>query len=408
MEFLRAWADEGDLAAIAAWFEAQGKRERTLSVAEADALLRGALAGAAAHEAGKDEAEVLAAAYAGRDGYEGTSAQALLEPAEVLRAMWVAGDSGVFMGIGEAGTLSGAGGLGKSLIALDCGLAAASAALMGMASGEALCGLELRAAPVAYIGFEDSRMRMGQRWRLLLDAAEEGASMLHQRGIVRSPEWLPPVERRGEIPFLFMSGRGAMYGQPPGEERAASEPLAAWQPAWEKAGEFGAGLVIIDPVASAYNGPPNDAASVRGFIDAVSAEAREIGAAVLLLAHSTKAGRREAAQGESIGADAISGSAQWYDGSRGVIGLTTPKVEGRPRSNSSNEQTLAKVRVAQTAWDKEAKDVMDNNRVMAVEKSNYGRSGQKIELLSRWLTRYRVFAGYASVDQEEQDDGRLT
>lgn len=96
--------------------------------------------------------------------------------------------------------------------------------------------------------------------------------------------------------------------------------------------ETGARLLIIDPVLSIMDGDAHKAAEVRRNLDPLAALARELNLAVVLVAHFTK--------GAQNASDALSGSHAFRDVARSVLLL--------------------------------AKDEESGNRVLTVDKSNYG------------------------------------
>ncbi len=81
-------------------------------------------------------------------------------------------------------------------------------------------------------------------------------------------------------------------------------------------------LLIIDPASVALEGATvNETGPVRAFMAGLRREAARAGCAVLLVAHSTKAGRNAITSGEAPDAGAIAGSAAWFDAARGVLVL---------------------------------------------------------------------------------------
>ena len=97
--------------------------------------------------------------------------------------------------------------------------------------------------------------------------------------------------------------------------------------------DFKPGIVVIDPVSVAAAGlSPNDGGAVRAFLLAVTPEAAEIGAGVLMIAHDTKSARNEARAGIGPGPGAIAGSGQWSDGARAVLHLSGAGPDDKPRA----------------------------------------------------------------------------
>ena len=68
--------------------------------------------------------------------------------------------------------LAGAGGAGKSMMALEIALSMAAADADGMTNSES--GLGVSPGPVCYAGFEDNAVRLRDRLRRLMGAAKSG------------------------------------------------------------------------------------------------------------------------------------------------------------------------------------------------------------------------------------------
>ena len=90
-----------------------------------------------------------------------------------------------------------------------------------------------------------------------------------------------------------------------------------WVWLWKAIRSKSPSVVIIDPASAALAGVnQNDGATVRRFLRALAKEGKEGGFGVLVVAHSTKAGRFGQ---EDVGPHAVAGSGQWMDASRGVL-----------------------------------------------------------------------------------------
>ena len=162
-------------------------------------------------------------------------------------------------------------------------------------------------------------------------------------------EWYAPSGEWAHV--RRAQGVGPLWEADP--ERRESGPSTFWRPWWDAVADFGAGLVVIDPASVAAAGvSPSDGAAVRAFLLAVTQEAEQIGAGVLIVAHDTKAARNEARAGIGPGPGAVAGSGQWSDGARAVLHLS-----------------------AAGPGDK---------RLLAAVKSNYGPSGWGARLAPRW------------------------
>ena len=235
--------------------------------------------------------------------------------------LWRAGseaDRGALIGAGEVALLSGPGQGGKSTVALALAHAARD--------GGTACGLHVARGRVAILSYEDSPARLAARM--------EWYGGRH--------EWEHVRTSPNPAPLWAADSEGRASGRSP------------WWPRWWAAvADFGASLVVIDPASVALVGvSPSDGAGVRAFLADVTAEADRIGCGVLILAHDTKGARNETRAGYGPGAGMVAGSAQWFDGARGVLHLSGPGP--------------------------------DEKRLLVCEKSNYGPSGWGARLAPRW------------------------
>ena len=259
------------------------------------------------------------------------------------RVLWrdVHGERGAWLSAGEVGILAGPGGLGKSSVLLAVAHAAATA---GEGEGRA-CGLAVRGAPVVVASYEDSAVRLAHRLRWF--AGDDDVPGLFAWPDP-SPLWIADPDA------------GALEG--PG-----------WRDFWAAVRSAGARLVILDPLSAALaDVSASDMTPVRGFLRALSTEAAEAGAAVLLVAHDTKSARNAARAGEDPGAGVVAGSAAWYDGARGV--LTLARLPGD-----------------------------DGERlILRCVKANYGPDGWGALLQTRWEGgRWRGFTFDRSLDPDQ-------
>ena len=208
---------------------------------------------------------------------------------------------GAVLSVGTVGLLAGAGGAAKTTVALQ--LALTAAATPDGASGEACDGaLIVAGGPVVFATYEDAppvirdrAMRMVEHDKRLAD----GLDHLH---------------------LLDLSG-WPLYGPPAGFGYSAP-PTAAdgWDHLWAAVEATGARLVIVDPALAAFTGESNAAGPVRSFIGALAGAAAKHRAAVLLIAHSSKAARADDAKVYDPGQ--IGGSSHWTDGARGAMSLS--------------------------------------------------------------------------------------
>lgn len=218
-----------------------------------------------------------------------------------------AGRGGAILTEGEVTMLSGAGGDGKSLMAISIAVGFAMAVddhnptLKGglfdapTSGGDVLMvAYEDRAAIIA-----DRVRRLGMLWGAGDDALER-IRIMDMRGF----PMYGPTDRP--------NGGAGLYSARPG-------PMDGWAALW--AAVRTERLIIIDPVLSAYAGESNNPAPVREFLAALGVSAEKAGAGVLLIAHSTKAARRETTP-DPFDPGQVAGSGAWADGVRGVMVLT--------------------------------------------------------------------------------------
>lgn len=222
-------------------------------------------------------------------------------PAPVLAKVGLDGRrDGAILTAGNVGILAGAGGAAKSTLALQIALQAA--ATTEGAYGELADGLlSVRGGPVLMAVYEDSLP-----W--LRDLA--------LRMVELEPETDPGLDR---LHFRDLSG-WPLYEPPDGLGfNARPVPGPGWEPLWQNIAAVGARLVVIDPALAAFTGESNAAGPVRAFIGALAVEASNRGVGVLLVAHSSKAARKD---GDPYDPGQVGGSSHWVDGSRGAMSLS--------------------------------------------------------------------------------------
>ena len=253
---------------------------------------------------------------------------------------------------GEVAVLSAEGGLGKSTLTLELAVAAARAEV-NKSSTAAACGLRVQAGPVVLVSYEDSPVRIVSRVKWMTDSQH----VYHHVHV-----WDDPVP--------LWQGRGD-------EGRGQGQACAQWPSLWQRIRKIGACLVVIDPASAALiDIDVSQTGPVRAFLRALTCEAKPQdewdGCGVLVVAHSTKAGRRQIAAGESPGADVIAGSAAWYDGARGVLTMARCPYQ---------------------------LDV----RLLWCAKANYGRSGWGVVLAERESGVFRGLIAHEDTDNAEGD-----
>lgn len=248
------------------------------------------------------------------------------------------------LSVGEVALLSGAGGLGKSSLALELADAAG-----GWQSGvsSAVCGLRVTGGGALVVSYEDSPARLAQRvgWFPRTGWPPEAIVSAQKHLYVwRNPEplWIAAAERGGD-------------------SRAAS----SWRDLWERIRAANCRLVVIDPASAALaDVSTSETGPVRAFLRALTREAQPAGdwqgCGVLIVTHDTKAGRDAAAQGQNPGAQAVGGSAAWFDGARGVLALE--------RSRSGAILLLcAKANYAPSGWALELRERFEGPRYRGLE-----------------------------------------
>ena len=191
---------------------------------------------------------------------------------------------------GETAVLAGAGGCGKSVLALAFAAAAASADQRRFGT---TCGLRVRGGGAVIFSYEDSPVRIAHR--LKRAGRQEGLAL------------------RVVEPALPVFPLGADPDRPREHARAAF-----WGAVWAEVREARPSLVVLDTGPKAMGGVADySPGPVISFYQALEREAQAGGFGVLLVAHDTKAARG----GGEPGAGAIAGSHQWYDCARGALHL---------------------------------------------------------------------------------------
>ena len=168
-------------------------------------------------------------------------------------------------GVVPAGTvtlLSGDGGVGKSLLALQ--LAAATAL------GASMAGFRPRAGRAMVIAAEDEE---GELHRRLADiVAHHGKSLADL----------------GDLRLYPMADRDALLASP--DRTGAMEATPLWKFFAVDARAFRPSLVVLDTCADLFGGDEIRRSQVRQFVAMLRALAIETGAAVILLSHPSVAG----------------------------------------------------------------------------------------------------------------------
>lgn len=211
--------------------------------------------------------------------------------------------SGTFLARGEVAILTGAGGAGKSRLALQICAAAREADQAGGSSQHLeTAGLRVYGAEPLYLSYEDELERVGPRVRNILELKE------FQEG-----DDYPAGEG---MRVRYMKSEPIYGVKPGGGEFDRPEKLETWHAMEQWALDGETGLLVIDPVSAAYVANANAISYVRAFMEDLRDFAKYANLAVLLVAHPTKSGRAESAPDR---AGFVSGSAAWTDAARGVL-----------------------------------------------------------------------------------------
>ena len=235
-------------------------------------------------------------------------------PVSILSALK---KNGAVLTAGEVCLLSGAGGIGKSALAGEIAMAVAggSTTVPGLFN----IGTSYQCKSVLWLTYEEARGELTER--------------LKER-CTESPEKDGEQLRDGlnKIHVLDMRAAGGWPLFGPSTERNSYSPpgrLRGWAPMETEADKLGddLGLIVIDPVLSAYIGEQNDTTAVRAFLGELATLARKYEAGVLALAHSRKASRHRDPDPYDPGQ--VSGSSAWHDGVRGVLTFTFEKEPSR-------------------------------------------------------------------------------
>ncbi|MDP1701369.1 MAG: AAA family ATPase [Aestuariivirga sp.] len=215
--------------------------------------------------------------------------------------------------------LSGDGGTGKSLIALQLATACAT--------GQKFLGQSVMHCKALVIACEDECDELHRR------QARINAGLGIDMGDLMDVYW---VARAGlENVMMNFPGDGS------------GERMPFFEQVLSKAREIGAQLIIFDTAADLFGGNENIRPQVRQFINALTGIALSIDGTVLLLAHPSQSGKASGT-GES-------GSTAWNNSVRSRLYFTRPTPEkGEPE-------------------DKDA-------RILSRQKSNYARAGASISM----------------------------
>jgi len=242
--------------------------------------------------------------------------------------------------------LSGDGGTGKSLLALQIATA---------------CATGRR--------FLDQRV---MHCKSMVIACEDEADELHRRQARVNAALGLDMADLSNLALVSRAGQENVMMEFPGDGTGATTPL--YDQILAQAREMGAQLIVLDTAADLFGGNENVRPQVRQFFSALTRLALAIDGAVLLLAHPSQSGRASGT-GES-------GSTAWNNSSRSRLYLLRPDVEkdktGKPKPGQSVDMDA---------------------RILTRQKSNYSQAGVSIPM------RYAEGAFAATGSEASYEDG---
>ena len=212
--------------------------------------------------------------------------------------------------VGEVMVVSGAGGMGKSQLALEVAVAAATGGTALGIREHAPIWLDPTEGPALFVSYEDRVPILRDRAAAISTRHDHNRDLLNRLHLADD---YPPIWQTSDTLI------GAKSGPAEGWNRLVVD-VARSRPS----------LIIIDPASVALEGNPiSEIAPVRAFMLALRRLGDWAQAAVILVAHSPKSGRTAGAGASS--ADAIAGSGAWYDAARMVLTLTRPPQDSEQR-----------------------------------------------------------------------------
>lgn len=252
---------------------------------------------------------------------------------------------GAVVSVGTVAVLSGEGSVAKS--GLTCDLAVGIAEqLNGFRNKEKRTLHDLpgglfkaQGGPVLMVTYEDPpsvtglKLQQAAKDRKLKESALQRVHVLDMEG---EALFGPPAPKpdRNDDGVIIGEEKAGLYNQRP-------EPLPGWWVMWGEVARIRPVLVVIDPALAAYVGDAIGVAPVREFLTALIGKAREFGCGVLVVAHSTKAARGGTGKADPLDPGHVSGSAAWFDGSRGVMVMQF--ADGYPPDDGIRTLALPKV-----------------------------------------------------------------
>lgn len=246
--------------------------------------------------------------------------------------------------------MSGPGMSGKSRIALQLAVATATGAADFILPTDKKRPLALRApqvsieGPVVYAAWETRKLA----WQNRLAAVCKDAD---------AATWALLNER---LRYVNMKPTGGLWGAKHGKHTST---VGFWLPdsleMMRYAADFGARLLIIDPLAGAFMQNENDRALVRAFLSALDQWCEDNDCAVLIISHPAKHGD-----------DAQSGSSDWRNGVQAVWDMSAARVkEGNRSIPAPNGERCLRLDKVNEASDRAPKIYLqwDSGRFVEVE-----------------------------------------
>ena len=226
------------------------------------------------------------------------------------------GGAGVVLAAGEAAVLAGAGGGGKSQLALQLAIAAAGG-VDRIAPFGGRREIEMAHGPAVYLAYEDDAAWM--EWR-----ARRIATWLDKNSNLTGEPYMSAAKNPDRLRLYCPDYAAALFevslGARPGSPEALPHESAWWPHLWQDLRKMKPRLIVVDPVALAFAVDGYGAVGVGRFIGAIRRElaALEKPCGALLVAHTSRAGRRK----QRDEADAAPmGSVAWTDRPRSVLHL---------------------------------------------------------------------------------------
>jgi len=208
---------------------------------------------------------------------------------EVPEREWYAAD---LIPMRQVTIISGDGGVGKSLLALQIGAA-------GCMGSETL-GMTLLGGRTLYLGAEDEAEEFHRRLLAIVSAHGKTLADLE------------------DFRLVPLAGMDALLAIP--DNKGVMQPTPLWTSVEEYTEAFKPKLIVLDTVADLFGGDEIKRGQARQFISMLRHLAIKINCAVVLLAHPS-------VQGMQTGTGA-SGSTGWSNSSRSRLYMTRPDDKG--------------------------------------------------------------------------------